>query len=67
MKNYVCKLCGNNTDWDSSVGLENFLVCNWCVHRLAKANKNLGSDFANITRTICLMGEIMANVEDTED
>ena len=48
MENYVCKLCGNNTDWDSSVGLENFLVCNWCVHRLAKANKNLGSDFANL-------------------
>ena len=67
MKTYVCKLCGNNTDWDSSVGLENFLVCNWCVHRLAKANKNLGSDFANITHTICLMGEMMASIEDTED
>lgn len=67
MENYVCKLCGNNTDWDSSVGLENFLVCNWCVHRLANANKHLGTDFTNITSTICLMGEMMASIEDTED
>jgi len=58
---YVCKLCGNNTDWDSSVGLANFLVCNACVRALAKAHKSLGTDPVNITATICLMGEIMAN------
>lgn len=67
MKTYVCKLCGSNTDWDSSVGLENFLVCTWCVRRLADANKYLGANPVNITRTICLMGEIMASVENTED
>lgn len=67
METYVCKLCGNNTDWDSSVGLENFLVCNLCVHHLAKENKHLGTDFDNITRIICLMGEMMASIEDTED
>lgn len=67
MKTYVCKLCGSNTDWDSSVGLENFLVCTWCVHRLATAAKYLGANPVNITRTICLMGEMMASVEDTED
>lgn len=58
---YVCKLCGGNTDWDSSVGLANFLVCNACVRALAKAHKNLGTDTVNITATICLMGGIMAN------
>lgn len=67
MKNYVCKLCGNNTDWDSSVGLENFLVCNSCAHRLTKAKPYFYTDFANITRIICLMGEMMASIEDTED
>lgn len=60
-KNYVCKLCGNNTDWDSSVERENFIVCNSCVRYLAKAHKYLGTDTVNITRTICLMGEIMEN------
>lgn len=58
---YVCKLCGGNTDWDSSVGLANFLVCNACVRALAKAHKHLGTDTVNITATICLMGEIMEN------
>ena len=67
MKTYVCKLCGYNTDWDSSVGLENFIVCNSCAYRLAKANKELGTDIVNIIRTICLMGEMMADADDTED
>ena len=67
MKTYVCKLCGNNTDWDNSVGLENFLVCNSCVRRLAKANRYFSTDIANITRIICLMGEMMADADNTED
>lgn len=60
-KTYVCKLCGDKTDWDSSVGRPNFIVCNSCVRALAKANKYLGADIVNVTRTICLMGEIMEN------
>lgn len=31
-----CKMCGKRTDWDSSVGRPNFLVCNNCVEELHK-------------------------------
>ena len=31
-----CQICGNKTDWDSSVGTEEFIVCNSCLERLIK-------------------------------
>lgn len=30
-----CKLCKGETTWDTSIGLENFIVCNDCWQELA--------------------------------
>lgn len=29
-----CQICGRKTDWDSSVGLEKFIVCNSCFEKM---------------------------------
>lgn len=29
-----CKMCGKRTNWDTSVGRRNFLICNNCVEDL---------------------------------
>lgn len=29
-----CQICGRKTDWDTSVGVEEFIVCNSCVEEL---------------------------------
>lgn len=29
-----CKICGRKTDWDSSYGRENFIVCPICHHEM---------------------------------
>jgi len=29
-----CQICGRKTDWDSSVGMEEFIVCNSCCEKL---------------------------------
>ena len=31
-----CEICGRPTDWDSSVGKENYIVCNPCFYKLCK-------------------------------
>ena len=39
----TCKICGRKTDWDSSVGYREFLVCNACEFALSRhdyKNKN---------------------------
>lgn len=35
----TCQVCGNETDWDSSYGKENFVVCPHCFnHIMEKQN-----------------------------
>lgn len=34
-----CSLCYKKTDWDSSVGRPNFIVCNHCVEKFANGLK----------------------------
>ena len=29
-----CQICGRKTDWDSSVGMEEFIVCNSCCEKV---------------------------------
>jgi hypothetical protein len=29
-----CQICGGKTNWDSSVGIDEFIVCNPCVEKL---------------------------------
>lgn len=29
-----CQICGKKTDWDSSVGMEEFIVCNSCFEEI---------------------------------
>lgn len=31
-----CKICGEKTTWDTSVGRDCFIVCNKCVEKIAK-------------------------------
>ena len=31
-----CKLCGNTTDWNSSYGRLNFIVCEKCMDELTR-------------------------------
>lgn len=35
-----CQICKKKTDWDSSVGPENFIVCNSCFYELAENDVN---------------------------
>lgn len=34
-----CKLCYKKTDWDSSIGRPNFIVCNCCAEKFADGLK----------------------------
>lgn len=36
-----CKVCGCNTSWDSSVGTNEFIVCNHCVNTLGNQVNDL--------------------------
>ena len=63
-----CKLCGAKTTMEKSVGKNNFIVCNKCVHELGqlmskaiKGTKDLEnfSDFI-ITGIIIKMGRKMS-------
>lgn len=31
-----CKFCYKKTDWDSSIGRPNFIVCNSCAEKFSK-------------------------------
>lgn len=34
----TCQICKRKTDWDTSYGREEFIVCNSCMRTLAKHN-----------------------------
>ena len=36
-----CEVCKRITDWDNSVGYEEFIVCNHCVNEMTKNPKDL--------------------------
>ena len=36
-----CQICKRKTDWDSSVGYINFLVCNSCMYKMRTGVKGL--------------------------
>jgi len=48
-----CKICGKETNWDTSVGRPCYIVCNHCVESIAKTNKKR---FSEITMEILEKG-----------
>lgn len=56
MTEYKCAICGKKTDWDSSYGKEEFLVCGDCMNKIGNA---IGmSKFGYAFQTIIKIGEI---------
>jgi hypothetical protein len=59
-----CELCYKKTDWDSSIGRPNFIVCNSCVEKFSKGlaamvqmyntNDNIGA--------LCLTSAIILDI-----
>lgn len=67
MNTYKCAMCGNNTDWDSSYGRDNFIICPHChkkltnlVHGLRKSNC---MDMTIVTEMILAIGFTREGVE----
>ena len=50
-----CQFCKRKTDWDSSVGPENFIVCNSCFYELAENDVN---KMSSIFKFIFRCGEL---------
>lgn len=57
----TCKICGHETDWDSSVGRPCYIVCNSCVMKIAKQAHISSWD---VTKAICAIGW---NLEEREE
>lgn len=55
-----CQICGKKTDWDSSVGLEEFLICNSCYQEITN---NLHIDFSNPLNFIFACGIVRREKE----
>ena len=36
----VCEICRKTTNWDESVGKENYIICNECFHRILSKYKD---------------------------
>lgn len=59
-KKMICKVCGRKTDWDSSCGYREFLVCNACERTISNY---LGEDFTPAMTFIFACGEIARRVK----
>ena len=57
-----CKMCGKKTDWDSSVGRDNFLICNNCVEELHNRCDVKRADIVDIILLIGFKREERKNV-----
>lgn len=55
-----CQICGRKTDWDSSVGVEEFIVCNACFE---KVKNHLRTDAATTLDFIFACGYIRREKE----
>ena len=56
-----CKMCEKRTDWDSSVGRPNFIICNNCVEELHDCCNIKRTDIVNIILTIGFKREVRKN------
>ena len=59
-KKLTCKVCGRKTDWDSSCGYREFLVCNACERSISNY---LGEDYTPAMTFIFACGEIARKVK----
>ena len=50
-----CRICGKSTDWDSSNGYTEFIVCNNCVNKLASFQSK---NYESVMKFIFECGEI---------
>lgn len=57
----TCKICGKETDWDTSYGRPCFIVCGSCFHKLTKKVANRGGV---VLRTILAIGWTMEEEEE---
>lgn len=53
-----CEICGKKTEWDLSVGLENFLVCNACFYQLTKECFELSNPYSSVFQFIFACGRV---------
>ena len=58
-----CEVCKKKTDWDSSFGYEEFIVCGKCIKKMTKEV----DDFDWILETIFRMGAVRRNKNDTQE
>ncbi len=49
-----CKICGHKTDWDSSYGRENFIVCPTCHREMTNTINKLRNENC-LSETIATM------------
>lgn len=49
-----CQMCDKTTDWDSSVGYPEFIVCNKCFDEMAHHNPK---NYSDILKVIFWCGE----------
>ena len=59
-----CQICKRKTDWDSSVGYTEFIVCNACERKLRKAIKG---DTSTMMSLIFACGEIRRNTKEVSE
>ena len=55
-----CQICGKKTSWDTSVGVEEFIVCNPCVE---KVKSRLRTDAYTTLQFIFSCGYIRREIE----
>lgn len=55
-----CQICKRKTDWDSSIGPANFLVCNSCFNKLTKHDSH---NFETVFKLIFACGAIREEVK----
>ena len=53
-----CEICRKKTNWDSSVGLENFLVCNACFFQLTNKCFELSNPYCSVFQFIFACGKV---------
>lgn len=58
-----CQICKRKTDWDSSIGPANFLVCNSCFNKLMKHDSH---NFKTVFELIFACGAIREEVKENK-
>lgn len=59
-----CQICGKETDWDSSVGLEEFIVCNSCDKKL---HTLLHATYYDILKFIFACGQVRRDIKNSNE